>query len=38
MCCIGNEYGHFRVLADPEDHKLFTTDPFEQMKARQARG
>ncbi len=36
VCRIGNEYAHFRVLASPEEHKLFTTDPFEQMKARRA--
>ncbi len=36
MCCIGIEYAHFRVLASLEEHKLFKTDPFEQMKARRS--
>ena len=34
VCRIGNEYSHFRVVASPEEHKLFTTDPNEQMQAR----
>jgi hypothetical protein len=34
VCRIGNEYSHFRVVASPEEHKLFTTDPGEQMQAR----
>jgi hypothetical protein len=32
VCRMGNEYSHFRVLASPHEHKLFTTDPLERMK------
>lgn len=31
VCRIGNEFSHFRVMASPEEHKLFTTDPQERM-------
>lgn len=34
VCRIGNEYSHFRVVASPDEHKLFTTDPQELMAAR----
>jgi hypothetical protein len=32
VCRMGNEYSHFRVLASPQEHRLFTTDPLERMK------
>lgn len=31
VCRMGNEYSHFRVVASPEEHRLFTTDPQERM-------
>lgn len=31
VCRMGNEYSHFRVMASPDEHRLFTTDPQERM-------